>query len=104
MDVLNLPIWGQLSFLGLSIGLNVYFIIRRVMGDLVSAAELIRAQQVTDTFRQAWEKSEETKHEAAQLLTKLTVTAETMERVLNALPPVQTARVVVSHDAEGGDS
>lgn len=102
MDMLGIPIWGQMSFLGLSLGLNVFFIIQIARGIIVPYNRVEDANKNTDRWQKAWEIGEQTKHEATALLGQLTITALTMEKVLNALPLAQTAQITVvrSEDAE----
>lgn len=102
MGILDIPIWGQLSVMGLSLGLNVFFIIQMARGILVPYNRVEDANKNTDRWQHAWEIGEQTKHEATALLGQLTVTALTMEKVMNALPLAQTAQISVvrSEDAD----
>jgi hypothetical protein len=101
MDVGMIPIWGQWGLLGLSVSINLFLLTRFAMGLWVSRAQLEQVQKVADTFQQAWSTDQQTKHEAIALTTQLTITAQTMEKVLNALPQAETARVIVSRHEEG---
>jgi hypothetical protein len=58
-------------------------------------------QKVADSWQHAWEVSQETNHAATDLLKQLTITAQTMEKVLNALPPT---REEAAKTRSGGDS
>lgn len=97
MPIGELPLWGQWGILGLSIGFNIFCLIRYANGLWVARTQLEDVMKSRDMWQHAWEVSQQTNHDVTQLLVQLTVTAQTMEKVLNALPPVQTARVVVVH-------
>jgi hypothetical protein len=100
MPLGEIPLWGQWGLLGFSMGLVLFFMVQFIRGELVSRKQLEDAQRASDSWQHAWEVSQQTNHEVVALLGQLTVTTQTMERVLNALPPAQTARVVVVHDEE----
>lgn len=102
MNPVEFPLWGQLSLLGLSLGLNVWFIVRIAMGLLVPYNRVEEANANVRVWQDAWKLSEQTKREATEMVLQLTVTAKTMEKVLNALPPIQTANVIVTHDDGNG--
>jgi hypothetical protein len=99
MGLGELPLWGQWSLFGLSLGFNFFFITLYIRGILVSRAQLDQVQKLADTFQAAWAQDQETKHEAIALTALLTTTATTMEKVLNALPQAESARVIITrHD------
>lgn len=92
MDMLAIPLWGQLSFLGLSVGLNIFFVTRIAMGMLVPYNRVEAEQKNTALWQHAWEVKEQTTAEATDLVRQLAVIGLTMEKVLNALPVSVTRR------------
>lgn len=85
----DIPLWGQWGILGLSISINLYFFVRLAIGGLVPHQQVDDEKKTSESWRLAWQVSQETSQNAATLLSQLTVTAKTMEKVLNALPPAQ---------------
>jgi hypothetical protein len=103
-SLIDVPVWGQWTILGLSLAWNVYVAVRIIIGALVPYNRVEAEQKNTATWVHAWEVSEQTKHEATELARQLLVTTGTMEKVLKALPPVQVANVIVTHDNEDGSA
>lgn len=98
MSESGLSILGQYTPLSISLSLNIFFIISYIKGFLISRAHYQDQVKISDSWQSAWEKSEDTKHDQAELLKKLIVTSDTMERVLNAFPRNNTTT------PEDGDS
>lgn len=94
MPVGELPIWGQWGILGLSLGMNLFFLVRYATGQWVARSRLEDEQKNSASWQHAWEVSMETNHAATSLLAQLTVTAQTMEKVLNALPASSVPEIV----------
>lgn len=89
MDMLAIPLWGQLSFLGLSVGLNIFFITRISMGMLVPYNRVEAEQKNTALWQHAWEVKEQTTAEATELVKQLTIMGQTAEKMMNALPKAE---------------
>lgn len=100
MPIGEIPIWGQWGVLGLSIGINLYFFIRLAIGALVPHQQVDDEKKTSESWRLAWQVSQETSQNAAGLLSQLTVTAQTMEKVLNALPAAQSTGADTRPDEE----
>ena len=92
MDMLALPLWGQLSILGLSIGLNVFFITLLARGSLVPYNRVEAEQKNTALWQHAWEVKEQTTAEATELVKQLIVVGQTAEKLMNSLPKAEDAR------------
>jgi hypothetical protein len=88
MGELGLPVWGVGTLVGLPLTALIFIFVRYIQGEIVSRKQLEDKQKVADSWQHAWEVSQETNHAATDLLKQLTVTAQTMEKVLQALPPV----------------
>lgn len=98
MPIGDIPLWGEWGLLGLSVSLNIFFIVQGARGLLVPYNRVEDEKKNTNLWQHAWEVKEHTTAEATALVSQLTVTAKTMEKVLNALPQVESANVVVVHD------
>ena len=83
----SVPLIGQLSLLGLSLGLNVTGIILLLRGILATRPQLESVQKMSDTWQHAWEVEKQTNEKQAETLNKLVVIGETSLRILEALPP-----------------
>lgn len=92
METLAIPLWGQLSIMGLSLGLNVFFITRMAMGLTVPYNRVEAEQKNTALWQHAWEVKEQTTAEATELVKQLIVVGETAEKLMNALPKADNAR------------
>lgn len=92
MDMLAIPLWGQLSVLGLSIGLNVFFITQMARGMLVPYNRVEAEQKNTALWQHAWEVKEQTTAEATELVKQLIVVGQTAEKLMNALPKAENMR------------
>lgn len=90
MGELGMPVWGIATLAGLPLTLLIFIGIQALRGEFVTRKQLDAVQKIADTFQKAWEVSEQGKHEALALANQLTVTAQTMEKVLNALPLAST--------------
>lgn len=88
---------GQYSPLGVSLTFNLFFMFSYFKGFLVSRSHYMDQVDISHSWQQAWEKSEDTKHDQAELLKNLIVVSGTMEKVLNAFPYNNTTPT-------GGDS
>jgi hypothetical protein len=99
----GLSLVGEYTPLGVSISFNLFFIIMYVKGLLVSRSHYMDQVKISDSWQQAYEKSEDTKRDQGELLKKLIVVSDTMERVLNAFP-VNNAAPNHSVENGGGDS
>lgn len=93
MDLLDLPVAGQWSVLGILIGLVVFFIVQDARGDRVPRKQVDQVQKTADMWQQAWETAMTTQASTAVTLERLTTTlarvdvlADTMEHVLGSLP------------------
>lgn len=82
----SVPMWGQVSLFGLSLGLNITFIILIARGILATRAQLEQVQKVADTFQKAWETAMTTNGESIAVLNKLTVSSDTMLKILEERP------------------
>jgi hypothetical protein len=74
------------------LGLNIFFITRIAMGMLVPYNRVEAEQKNTALWQHAWEVKEQTAAEATELVKQLTVTALTVEKLVNALPKAETHR------------
>ena len=83
----TVPLWGQLSILGLSLGLNIPFIVLLARGILATRPQLEQVQKIADTFRDAWDTAMKANEKHGEALNKLVVMAETTQRILEARPP-----------------
>lgn len=101
MGELGLPVWGIGALVGLPLTVLLFICVRYIQGEIVSRKQLEDKQRVADSWQHAWEVSQETNHAATDLLKQLTITAQTMERVLNALPLTDTE---VAEARAGGGS
>jgi hypothetical protein len=102
METLAIPLWGQLSIMGLSLGLNVFFITQLARGLLVPYNRVEAEQKNTDRWQHAWEIGDQSKHEATDLAKQLLVVGQSMEKVLNALPPAGNGRATVPRGSDDG--
>lgn len=103
MGLDQIPVSGQYGLFALSLSLNFFFFVQYIRGALVSRSHYEDQVKISESWQQAWGKSEETKSDQAELLKKLTVVSDTMERVLNAFP-VNNAAPTHVVDNGGGDS
>lgn len=101
MGELGLPVWGVGTLVGLPLTALLFIFVRYIQGEIVSRKQLEDKQKVADSWQHAWEVSQETNHAVMELLQQLTVTAQTMEKVLKALPPMSD---VVDETRSGGSS
>lgn len=92
METLAIPLWGQLSIMGLSLGLNVFFITQIARGMLVPYNRVEAEQKNTALWQHAWEVKEQTTAEATELVKQLIVVGETAEKLMNALPKASNER------------
>lgn len=95
MGELGLPVWGVATLVGLPLTVLIFIGIQALRGEFVTRRQLDAVQKIADTFQKAWEVSEQGKHEALALASQLTVTAQTMEKVLNALPLASTTHLYI---------
>ncbi len=91
----DIPLWGQLSILGLSLGFNLWIAVQYVLGKIPTQASIEQANKTTeqalqmaDMWQHAWEISENRNDKMAESLEKMVVTGETTLRLLEARPPV----------------
>lgn len=82
----EVPLWGQWSVLGMSIGLNVTFVLLFVRGIIVSRAQLDQVQKTADMFQLAWSNTQKDGAEMKQMLLDVSVGMKTMAKVIEALP------------------
>lgn len=92
METLAIPLWGQLSIMGLSLGLNVFFITQLARGMLVPYNRVEAEQKNTALWQHAWEVKEQTTAEATELVKQLIIVGETAEKLMNALPKADNTR------------
>lgn len=95
MDFAMLPIAGQYGILGLSLGLNVFFLVQWVRGVIVSHklveqanATTAQVQSIADTMQKAWETEMARGDKMGETLNKILVQGETTLRILEARPPI----------------
>lgn len=107
MPLETIPLWGQWGLFGLSLSLNLFFLVQWVRGVIVSYKMVEQAnstteqvQGVADTFQRAWQIEMERADKFAEAVNKLTVQGETTLRMLEALPPIMHAPGSVA-DEEG---
>lgn len=108
MPLETIPLWGQWGILGLSLSLNLFFLVQWVRGVIVSHKMVEQAnsttsqvQGVADTFQKAWQIEVARNDKYAEAVNKLTVQGETALRMLEALPPVMhTPGLVEGDEAE----
>jgi hypothetical protein len=78
--------WGQIpAYVALAAVVGLFF-----KGVIVSRSQLDQVQKTADTFLAAWQTSNAVNEKQAELLGQLTVTNQTMLKVLSALPKPQT--------------
>lgn len=77
--------WGQVPAYVLLVTVAGLF----AKGVIVSRSQLDQVQKTADTFLAAWQTSNAVNEKQAELLGQLTVTNQTMLKVLNALPKPQ---------------
>ena len=92
MPLLEIPLWGQFGILGLSLGLNLFFIIQLARGVFVPYNRVEAEQKNTALWQHAWEVKEQTTAEATELVKQLIVVGQTAEKLMNALPKAEDAR------------
>lgn len=95
MPLETIPLWGQWGLFGLSVSLNLFFLVQWVRGVIVSYkmveqanSTTVQVQGVADTFQKAWQIEVARSDKYAEAVSKLTVQGETMLRILETLPPV----------------
>lgn len=91
----DIPVWGEWSILGLSLGFNLWIAVQYVLGKIPTQASITQANQTTeqalkmaDTWQHAWEISESRNDKMAESLEKIVVMGETTLRLLEARPPI----------------
>lgn len=92
METLAIPLWGQLSIMGLSLGLNVFFITQMARGMLVPYNRVEAEQKNTALWQHAWEVKEQTSAESTELVKQLLIVGQTAEKLMNALPKAENVR------------
>lgn len=85
--LLDLPIWGQLSIMALSLGLNITFILMYVRGELASRREVEQIQKTADTFQAAWATAQADNSEQKSMIVDIADGMRTVTKFINALPP-----------------
>ncbi len=86
MDLGTLPLWGQYGILGLSLGLNIFFVVQIVRGELVSRKELDQVQKTAETWQHGWEVGQQNQHVWTELLTKFNTLADALQHFIESLP------------------
>jgi esterase/lipase len=91
----DIPLWGQWSILGLSLGFNLWIAVQYVLGKIPTQAAIEQANKTTeqalkmaDTWQHAWEISENRNEKMTEALEKIVVTGETTLKILEARPPI----------------
>jgi hypothetical protein len=86
MGELGLPTWGIGTLVGLPLTILLFVFVQFMRDEFVSRKRLQDVQKVADSWQHAWEVSQQTNHDVSQLLGQMVVTAQTMEKVLKAMP------------------
>lgn len=81
----SLPSWSQWSIFGLSFSLNVFLLVQFIRGELVSRKQVDAIERVGQGYQKAWEISENTKQEGADVLKHLVASSDTALQILQAL-------------------
>lgn len=88
MELSAIPIWGQYGLVGLSLSLNIFFIVQFLRGEIVTRKELDQVQRMSDTWQKGWEVSQQNQSLWSELASRFGVVADTMEHLLTSLPPI----------------
>ncbi len=79
--------FGPLGILlGISLGFNIFIIIEFVRGTWTSRKNLDQVQKISDQYQQAWEKAMENQAKSTDILSRLTVVADTIEHFIKSMP------------------
>lgn len=82
----ELPIWGQLSIIGVLVSIIVTVFIMYIRGDIVSRKAVDQAQKMADTFQEAWATSHAAYLGLVEPISKMVTGQETILRILEATP------------------
>ena len=82
----DVPVWGQVSLIGILFSVVVTVFILYLRGEIVPRKQLEQVQQMADTFRDAWEVSQTNQQEQIAVIGKLTVAATTLQKIADSWP------------------
>lgn len=84
MELLSgIPVVGQYSIVGLLVGFVVFIVVQIIRGELVPLSRVAQWQK-------AWEISMQTNKDLAQVASDTKVVAETLTKLVSALPQPQS--------------
>jgi len=86
VELIGIPLYGQLGILGLSLSLNIFIVVEFVRGTWTSRKNLEDARENTKIFQSAWEISESTNDGLVDVTNKLLVGQDTMLHILQSIP------------------
>lgn len=83
----SVPLWGQISLLGLSLGFNITVLVLVVKGLLVTRPQLDQVQKTADTFQAAWATTQADNSEQKAMIVEIASGMKTVTKFINSLPP-----------------
>lgn len=81
-----LPSWSIAGIAVLLLGLVVWVIRSYVSGDIVTRKDYDAVQKMSDQWQHAWEVSQQTQIELAEVIRTMTILADTLKHFLDSLP------------------